>query len=836
MGLGRGKISMALLLLTSSFCVEIITAIDTITSTQFLKDPEAIVSNGSIYTLGFFSPVNSTDRYVGIWFNEVPVVTAIWVANRNKPLNDSSGILAISKDGNLVVLNGQQEILWSSNVSNFVSNSSAQLSDTGNLVLRDNNNEEIMWESFQHPSDTFFSNMKLSANKRTGEKILITSWKSATDPSIGSFSAGLNRLDTPEIFIWKDNYPYFRSGPWNRLVFIGVPYMNSAAVDGLNLVDDGEGTIDLTFSYANQSFLSSFVLTSQGQLEQTRWEHGMEDRIVLWSVPKFDCEFYGRCGLFGSCNAQASPICSCLRGFEPNNPEEWYRGNWTSGCIRMKPLQCERVKSGSEAAGQNDVFLKLGNMKVPDLAQWSRLTEIECKDRCLTNCSCIAYAYNSGIGCMSWIEDLIDVQEFSTGGADLYIRMAYSELDGNHRRKVIVIVSAVIGAITSAMICALLTWRFTSKHRARKEGGEKLHSDTNEKHPSFLDRDMTGDSMDRVKLQELRLFSLESLTAATDGFDLSNKLGQGGFGPVYKGKLSDGKEIAVKRLSRASGQGLKEFMNEVEVISKLQHRNLVRLLGCCVEGEEKLLVYEYMPNKSLDAFLYDPLRKQLLDWKKRFNIIEGICRGLLYLHRDSRLRIIHRDLKASNILLDPELKPKISDFGVARIFGGDEDQANTVRVVGTYGYISPEYAMEGRFSEKSDVYSFGVLLLEIVSGRRNTSFYGNEQALSLLGFAWKLWNEGNISALIDPAISDPSSQVEIFRCIHVGLLCVQEFPEDRPTASTVVSMLNSEISYLATPKQPPFAERKYHFNEERPHQNEEKCSINYVTVTVVDGR
>lgn len=204
--------------------------------------------------------------------------------------------------------------------------------------------------------------------------------------------------------------------------------MNSAAVDGLNLVDDGEGTIDLTFSYANQSFLSSFVLTSQGQLEQTRWEHGMEDRIVLWSVPMFDCEFYARCGPFGSCNAQASPICSCLTGFEPNNPEEWFTGNWTSGCIRRKSLQCERVKSGSEAAGKNDVFLKLGNMKVPDLAQWSRLTEIECKDRCLTNCSCIAYAYNSGIGCMSWIGDLIDVQEFPKGGADLYIRMAYSEL------------------------------------------------------------------------------------------------------------------------------------------------------------------------------------------------------------------------------------------------------------------------------------------------------------------------------------------------------------------------------------------------------------------------
>ncbi|KAM3701536.1 hypothetical protein ACJW31_05G181000 [Castanea mollissima] len=312
-----------------------------------------------------------------------------------------------------------------------------------------------------------------------------------------------------------------------------------------------------------------------------------------------------------------------------------------------------------------------------------------------------------------------------------------------------------------------------------------------------------GEDEDEISAVASLQFDFGKIRVATQNFSDANKLGEGGFGTVYKGKFSNGQEIAVKRLSRNSSQGEVEFKNEIMLVAKLQHRNLVRLLGFCLEGDERLLLYEFVPNGSLDRFIFDPIKRAQLNWEKRFKIIEGFARGLLYLHEDSQFRIIHRDLKASNILLDTSMNPKISDFGMARLFQLDQTQGNTSRIVGTYGYMSPEYAFHGQYSVKSDVFSFGVIILEMVAGQKNNTFHIEDSGDGLINYAWKQWRDGTTSNFVDPTLRTDSA-TQIMKCIHIGLLCVQENVDKRPTMASIVLMLNSESMSLSVPSQPAF--------------------------------
>ncbi|KAL9236657.1 hypothetical protein vseg_011298 [Gypsophila vaccaria] len=314
-----------------------------------------------------------------------------------------------------------------------------------------------------------------------------------------------------------------------------------------------------------------------------------------------------------------------------------------------------------------------------------------------------------------------------------------------------------------------------------------------------------------IETMENLSFEFNAIRSATDNFSAANKLGQGGFGIVYMGTLADGQAVAVKRLSNTSGQGIREFKTEACLAAKLQHKNLVKLFGFCLERDEMLLVYEFLPNKSLDQHLFDPKRSAYLKWQTRYKIIVGIARGLLYLHEDSRPKIIHRDLKPSNILLDGQMGSKIADFGMAKLFGGDQTQGNTNRVAGTFGYMAPEYVTSGHFSVKSDIFSYGVILLEIVSGRRINSAEQDIQDENLQHCAWRLWDEGNHLEFRDPALGNDFSKDQVERCLHVGLLCIQDDPAKRPNIASVLFMLHTEPIPLPLPELPstfPYRSRK----------------------------
>uniref|UniRef100_A0A7N0TQN3 Receptor-like serine/threonine-protein kinase n=1 Tax=Kalanchoe fedtschenkoi TaxID=63787 RepID=A0A7N0TQN3_KALFE len=779
-----------------------------LTRSQTLRDGDFLTSSDPVFILGFFSPPNSTARYLGVWYNNIPTQTIVWVANRDKPVSPGSrGLLAFSDDGNLVVSDSEGALYWSSNATLPSNRTAAILSDAGNLVLSDTDTGRMRWQSFDHPTDTYLPGMEVLVNRQMGVNRLFSSWKSADDPSPGRYTMGVDPRGSPQIVVWDELVNRrWRSGHWNGLQFVGVPNMTANYLYGFKLSnDEGDGNMYFTYTPSNTSTLFRFLITADGIEELLVWDDGTQKWDVAQSQPDTECDFYNKCGKFATCGgSQGTSQCSCLRGYEPEDEEEWRKGNWSMGCVRSTPLQCE---GNSSMTGGSDGFVETRNVKLPDFADSVQgiSGNDACREQCLMNCSCKGYVMTTGLGCFIWTQDLVDIRQFSdASGKTLHVRLAGSELASSN--KVNLSKLAIIGIVLAVIVvlvllaCFLFTIRRKLKGSATKNNAVLTHtlSKSCELVAGFpVQESITGESQDGNGV-EVPLLQFDTIAVATNNFSKENKLGQGGFGPVYMGKLPSGQEVAVKRLSVKSGQGFEEFKNEIILISKLQHRNLVRLLGWCMQDEEKMLIYEYMPNKSLDFFLFDPAKRSELHWNTRFNIIEGIARGLLYLHRDSRLRIIHRDLKASNILLDGEMNPKISDFGMARIFGGNQNEANTTRVVGTYGYMSPEYAMEGLFSVKSDVYSFGVLLLEIISGRRNTSFHLTENP-NLIRYAWSLWTEGKAIELIDPSIKDSGALDQVLRCIHIGMLCVQDSAAHRPNMSTIIIMLESETP-LPAPK------------------------------------
>ncbi|KAG4948377.1 hypothetical protein JHK82_041560 [Glycine max] len=729
-------------------------AADVLTPTSSIKGGQELISAGQNFSLGFFTPGTSKSRYVGIWYKNILPQTIVWVANRDSPLNDASGNLTVAADGNIVLFDGAGNRIWFTNSSRPIQEPIAKLLDSGNLVLMDGKNSDsdsYIWQSFDYPTDTMLPGLKLGWDKTSGLNRYLTSWKSANDPSPGNFTYRFDQKEFPELVIRQGMNITFRSGIWDGIRFNSDDWLS------FNEITAFKPQLSVTRNEAVYwdepgDRLSRFVMRDDGLLQRYIWDNKILKWTQMYEARKDFCDTYGACGANGICDIKDLPAyCDCLKGFIPNSQEEWDSFNWSGGCIRRTPLNCT----------EGDRFQKLSWVKLPMLLQfWTNnsMSLEECHVECLKNCSCTAYA-NSALnegphGCLLWFGNLIDIrllitEEDAGGQLDLYVRLAASEI------------------------------------------GHRNHNED----------------------QAPPLFEIYTILAATNNFSIENKIGEGGFGPVYRGKLAHGQEIAVKRLSKTSKQGISEFMNEVGLVAKLQHRNLVSVLGGCTQGEERMLVYEYMPNSSLDHFIFDPKQGKTLKWRKRYDIIVGIARGLLYLHQDSKLTIIHRDLKTSNILLDNELNPKISDFGVSRIVEGDHFAVTTNEIVGTIGYMSPEYAVNGLLSVKSDVFSFGVIVLEILSGTKSNNFKVKhpDHDHNLLGQAWRLWNEERAVEFMDVNLDLTTIPSEFMSCLQVGLLCVQNLPEDRPTMSSVVFMLSNESIALGQPKKPDFFEEKLEY-------------------------
>ncbi|MQM07920.1 hypothetical protein Taro_040770 [Colocasia esculenta] len=786
---------------------------DTLAVGQSIKHNETLVSGQGSFRLGFFT-TRPNHTYLGIWYNRIPGRTVVWVANRLRPLPDSTGSLLLSRNGALVLADSVGTVYWSAETPANMSNPVARLLEDGNLVMLRDGGASYAWESFAEPTDTLLPGMKIGVNRRTGESSNLTSWKATDDPSPGDYSWVLLDRGVPQLFVVNGTVPLWRGGPWAEERFTGVPDMRSNGLFSYGFTANSD-ELYYRFYQWNTSLLTRVIVDPSGIAKHLMWDSGRRTWESIWDAGNDTCDRLDFCGANAVCEVKTSrPVCSCLEGFQTPRQQGATTGA-AALCERNRPLACPGVK---------DAFVLVSGTKLPDTsrATASKVGFDECRAACLGNCSCTAFSSGAdGSGCITWFGNLTDLRLYNGVGQDLYVRVASD--GGKSGKKVIIIIVVLIAfvAVMFGLLLCLYRRRVMTRRilREMQPQAESWHCE---------DADQASDF-------DLQLILFKTLEIATNYFSFQNKLGEGGYGPVYKGKLPNDQYVAIKRLSKDSTQGVEQFKSEVKLVAKLQHTNLVRLLGCCIENEEKILVYEYMGNQSLDKFIFDANRGKLLDWAKRLHIIEGITQGLLYLHKYSRLRVVHRDLKVSNILLDDEWNPKIADFGLARIFSWNDDEANTKRIIGTYGYMPPEYAMKGLFSTKSDVYSFGVLVLEILSGKKNTSIHDFGISRNLPGHAWELWQDGRQLELVDPAMGNSVSERGFSRCVHVALLCVQENPGDRPTMLDTMSMLNSDSANFPAPGQPAFFMVK-RANGGNGLQMQNVSSSNSVTLTSVEGR
>ncbi|KNA20102.1 hypothetical protein SOVF_055420 [Spinacia oleracea] len=670
-----------------------------ITMNRWISGDQTIVSEpDGTFELGFVNPSGKSSKYyIGIWYKKVSLQTIVWLANRENPMLDKQSYELKFVNGSLVLVSGSKSApIWSTNTKLNSKSVEAVLLDSGNFVVRDGtkNSHRILWQSFDHLTNTWLPGGKLVFDKRKNQPQRLISWKNKEDPAPGLFSLELVPQGKEYVIKWNKSQKYWTSGAWNEQerIFSLVPEMR------LNYA--------YNFSYIDNENESYFI----------------------YSV------------------YQSSII--------------------SRGCVRKTPLQC-----GISTSQKNkDNFFVYYNMKLPQSDRSLSFPTIEeCEAACFNNCSCYAYAYDIG-GCSVWYEHLFNIQQLSDGdtsGKTLYLRLAASEFPKKSNKKlvIVIIVGSVIVTLAILGLVFILLWK-------RKTGS------------TGTNRGVEG---------SLISFGYRELQTATKSF--SDRLGGGGFGSVFKGTLPDSSTIAVKKLESFS-QGEKQFRTEVSTIGTIQHVNLVRLRGFCSEGAKKLLVYEYMPNGSLETHLFPDKSSNLLDWKTRYQIALGTARGLAYLHEKCRDCIIHCDIKPENILLDAEFCPKVADFGLAKLVGRDFSRVLTT-MRGTRGYLAPEWISGVAITAKADVYSYGMMLFELISGHRNTvqgpvKFFPSWAAS-------KVAQGAEILSILDPSLGGNADEQQVMKICKLACWCIQDNETQRPSMGQVVQILEGFLDVNMPP-------------------------------------
>ncbi|XP_059063550.1 G-type lectin S-receptor-like serine/threonine-protein kinase At2g19130 [Cryptomeria japonica] len=755
-------------------CDLLVAAGDTLSVGASLRGRQTIISKNGTFELGFFNPTGTNNWYVGIWYVRIPDKTIIWVANRETPITDMPGVFTLSSAGYLAVSDLQGKVIWSSNDTQEAKASSASILDTGNFVLLgEQNTSETVWESFSHPTDHFMPTMKLWK----GMKVI--SWKSSVDPAPGPFSLQMNPSPGKKDFLlqYKNGVSYYSSGDWTGKYYSTMPQAVSDTSFEQELVEFSPTKLyyayDLTPKVRSTTMVRN-ILNNRGEL--TVYYLINNNWSLVYYSPVSDCAVYGLCGAYGVCSKQQNiQSCSCMDGFKPRNATLWRSQEWwSSGCVRHSPLNCSSI-NGTGSSSTTEGFLQVTDKSLADqeAVQYTQVSTLQgCKTACLNNCSCTAFAFtdsNSAV-CKLWFGDLLGMQ-ITPEGQPFFIRLAASDVaqfsaNRGRRSSSRVVALSISIPLGVAVLSSLLIGAWFLQRRRR----------------TLLEKGKYEDAS-----KSLITFTYKEMKIATNNF--THKLGKGAFGSVFKGTLPDNTLVAVKRLE-GSAQAEKQFRAEISTIGNIHHVNLVRLRGFCVEGSQRMLVYEYMENGSLNSFL-SCKEDKVLDWKTRFGIALGTARGLLYLHEECRDRIIHCDIKPENILLDTDFSPKVADFGLAKLVGRDFSRVLTT-TRGTRGYLAPEWLFGLPITVKVDVYSFGMTLLEIISGRRNSDLTVKESQYYFPTWAATEIDKGNTIGIVDERIANEADVEEVRRAAMVSILCIQKDESERPSMAQVVRILEGK--------------------------------------------